>query len=73
MELEFDDDPRVRAQVADQISALEAGLQTEIEPIFKSYDDQSVSQETLISLKNFYLKRRYLLRIKENGSKFAPH
>jgi len=73
MELEFDDAPGIRAQVAEQIAALETALQTEIEPLLKHYDDQSVSPETLVFLKNFYLKRRYLLRIKENSAKFAPH
>jgi len=73
MELSFDESPELAQQAITQVKALEESLWEEIQPVVESYDDQSVSAAELNLLKNFFLKKRYLLRIKENVFKFAPH
>ncbi|NJB85682.1 molecular chaperone HscB [Lewinella marina] len=65
MELEFEDDPSVRLKVTGLIDQLEADLDREVAPILESYDDETVSPQELEQLKDYYLKRRYLLRLRE--------
>ncbi|THH41174.1 iron-sulfur cluster co-chaperone HscB C-terminal domain-containing protein [Neolewinella litorea] len=65
MELEFEDDPSVRQKVAGLIDQLEADLDRDVESIIEHYDDDRVTQEELDQLKDYYLKRRYLLRLRE--------
>ena len=36
-----------------------------------NYDDDSATEQELKSIKDYYLKKRYLLRIRENLDKFA--
>lgn len=73
MELSMDDSPALLEQALAQTAALEKSLWDDISASVDLYDDQTVSAETLENLKNFFLKKRYLLRIKENVLKFAPH
>ena len=65
MELELDDDPIVREKVTGLIDQLEASLEREVEEVLAEYDDNRVGAEELARLKDYYLKRRYLLRLRE--------
>ncbi|CAH1002091.1 Co-chaperone protein HscB [Neolewinella maritima] len=65
MELEFEDDPLVRIQVTGLIDRLEAELHAEVADVWDSYDDSSITPAQLEQLKAYYLKRRYLLRLRE--------
>lgn len=70
MDLEFDFDPEKLAQTQSQLEKLEKELYDEIFPVLQSFDAQSAS---LPALKEYYFKKKYLLRIRENLSKFATH
>lgn len=73
MELELEPDAHKQQQTLAEVQQWEQTLYTEIADLIAHYDDQQVSPETLKKLGDFYLKKRYLLRIKENVAKFAPH
>ena len=67
MELEFEDDPLVRQKVTGLIDKLEADLDESVADIIKHYDDATVSEANLGKLKDYYLKRRYLRRLRSKG------
>ncbi len=72
MELEFDFDPEQFATTQQAIHDLEQDLFEGIRPALESYENTPGHMELLALVKDYYLKKRYLLRIKENLSKFAP-
>ncbi len=72
MELEFDFDKTVYHKALKDAQDIENQIFKEIEPILDSYDEALTPLSQLEEVKNFYLKKRYLLRIRENLSKFAP-
>lgn len=72
MELEFDFDPEQFAVTQQAIHDLEQDLFEGIRPALESYENTPEQAELLALAKDYYLKKRYLLRIKENLSKFAP-
>lgn len=63
MELEFDDDPAARAKVEQMIAGLEAGFRCEVGDLLENYDDATTNDAELQRLKDYYLKKRYLLRL----------
>ena len=73
MELEFEPDSEKVEAVKTAVEELENNMLAEVQSIIDHYDDQSVTAEELNSLKDYYLKKRYLLRIHKNLSTFAPH
>ena len=70
MELEFDFDPMIRDQILSQVAEMEAAVFEEIFPFLQRFPEQQLPED-LGAIKDYYLKKRYLLRIKENLSKFA--
>ncbi|MBC6996036.1 Fe-S protein assembly co-chaperone HscB [Neolewinella lacunae] len=64
MELELDDDPAARARIEALVAGLEASLDREIADLFNQYDDATVSPAELDRLRDYYLKKRYLLRLR---------
>ncbi len=71
MELEFDfDDSRFQATKL-QAREQELRLEQSISTLKETYDDKKITQAELFQLKDYYFKRRYLLRIQENLNKFA--
>ncbi len=71
MELEFDFDQSVFDAVKQEVESAEKELFDEVEGIIQGYAEEKPGLEELNQIKNFYLKKRYLLRIKENLSTFA--
>ncbi|MBK9492630.1 MAG: co-chaperone Hsc20 [Haliscomenobacter sp.] len=71
MELEFDFDEPIFTAVKQAVETKELELEAEIKPILQGYVEETASPEELNLIKIFYLKKRYLLRIKENLSTFA--
>ncbi len=69
MELEFDFDPTAYQQVQTDLKTLEDRLQAEVEPALQSYSEDNPAG--LDKIKDYYLKKRYLLRVRENLNKFA--
>lgn len=71
MELEFDFDQTIFDAVKQGVESVKKELFDEIEGLIEGYSEEKSGPEELIQIKNFYLKKRYLLRIKENLSTFA--
>ncbi len=69
MELEFEPDPEAEAQVKQELEALESGFLEEIRPLLEGFSEEKAGN--LEPIKDYYLKKRYLLRIRENLNKFA--
>ncbi len=72
MELEFDFDEGKYNEAVQKVEQMELELLLEAKPIMESYDDVSDKGTGLEPVKDFFLKRKYLWRIKENLDKFAP-
>lgn len=73
MELEFDADPTVAATVAQEVNTLNDTLDAGIEPVLAGYDGlpEGARPQALQRVRTYYLKKRYLLRIRESLAKFA--
>ncbi|GAB3841649.1 Fe-S protein assembly co-chaperone HscB [Hymenobacter jeollabukensis] len=73
MELEFEPDPTVAAQVQTEVERLENELEAEARPVLEGYAALPAEQRpaALLQVRTYYLKRRYLLRIRESLAKFA--
>lgn len=71
MELEFDPDPTAVANIREQLEKKEADLQQEVTPLLNRFDADPTTNEGLDGVVDYYLKKRYLLRIRENLGKFA--
>jgi len=71
MELEFDFDQAKYEEVMQQLKAQESSIYAEVESLIENYEDEKATDAELSAIKDFYLKKRYLLRIRENLSKFA--
>lgn len=71
MELEFDFDADKFNQVKEELKTLESNLLKTVQPHLENYNDKNSNEEELVEVKNYFLKKRYLLRIQENLNKFA--
>jgi len=71
MELEFDFDKSAYDKVSADLKAMTDSLLAEVQPIIDNYDDKNAKSTELNEIKNYYFKRKYLLRIQDNLSKFA--
>lgn len=71
MELEFDYDETAFQKTKSDIENLESSLYNEIKTILEDYKEEKEQASELIEVKKYYLKRKYILRIKENLNKFA--
>ena len=73
MELELDPDPAAHARVSAQLDTLLAELQATLQPALDQYDREPAARPAALAvIKDYYLKHKYLLRIRENLDKFAP-
>lgn len=71
MELEFDYDTAAHEKLLSELKALENGWYASVATLIKQFDDRQAQASDLQQIGNYYLKKRYLLRIKENLNKFA--
>ena len=71
MELEFDFDKNNFDRIQNSLKKLESILLEEVNPYIENYNDAAPKEVELDAIKNYFLKKRYLLRIKENLNKFA--
>jgi molecular chaperone HscB len=71
MELDFDFDEKKMQETRQAVAALEQELWDSVLPVFQQFDQTPDDTSLLAAAKDYYLKKRYLLRIKENLSKFA--
>lgn len=65
MELEFDDNPALKTKAAQMVAQLASDLAAEVGPLLAQYDAEKADPAELNTLRDYYLKRRYLLRIRE--------
>jgi molecular chaperone HscB len=71
MELEFDFDKNNFDKIQNSLKKLESILLEEVNPYIENYNDAAPKEVELDAIKNYFLKKRYLLRIKENLNTFA--
>lgn len=73
MELEFEPDPEIVQRVENDVQDLSDTLDAGIEPVLAGYEGLPVDTrpQALQQIRTYYLKKRYLLRIKESLTKFA--
>lgn len=72
MELEFDFDAERYQNTLKGVQNMEKELQEQVQPILNTWTEETGSEAELLAVRDFFFKKRYLLRIKENLSKFAP-
>ena len=72
MELEFDPDPALYAQIDQSVKNMKINILNKVQPILDTYTDAEGQDSGLLLVREYFLKNRYLLRILENLSKFAP-
>lgn len=72
MEVSFSEDPEQELiRLNQQIANLEENMKNEISPVLHNFDQNPQQVELLQTVKDFYYKNRYILRIKESLSNFA--
>ncbi len=72
MDLQMDYDQNAHQKILNDIQTIENQLFESVKDIIENYRDEIPPQYDLEKVKDFYLKKRYFLRIRENLSKFAP-
>lgn len=72
MELEFDFDAEGLASTRRSVETLDQALLQDIQPVLEQWNETDGSEADLIRVRDYFFKKRYLLRIFENLSKFAP-
>lgn len=72
MQLEFHFEQALFDKTLNAVAQIENELETSVKPILEGWDEANGTEEDLEKAKDYFFKRRYLLRIKENLSKFAP-
>lgn len=71
MELEFDFEQSRYEQATQELENIENKLNNSVAPVLERYPLSENPDADLARVKDYYLKKRYLLRIRENLSKFA--
>ncbi len=71
MEVEFDPDPEKKQEVLSHIQTAETALLEAINPLLTTYNEQTATESDYKTIKEFYYKRKYLLRIRAQLDKFA--
>ncbi|MEZ4884220.1 MAG: Fe-S protein assembly co-chaperone HscB [Chitinophagales bacterium] len=71
MDLQFEADAANLKQITQQVNRIEADLFESVSYIIENYKDGVSDESDLKKVKDFYFKKRYLLRIRESLNKFA--
>jgi molecular chaperone HscB len=71
MDLEFDFDAERYKQARHAVEALDQTLRKEIQPVLDTWTAETGTPAELLQVREYFFKKRYLLRIFENLSKFA--
>ncbi len=72
MELEIDGDAERLEQIIQEVNRQEQVLEKAIAPVLDRYtDDGPHSREDLLLVRDYFLKKRYLLRVREKLATFA--
>lgn len=71
MELEFDFEEAVYTKLLSELDGLEDSLLQGVSGVLRDWKDGVSDDSELVAVKEYYYKKRYLLRIRENLNKFA--
>lgn len=71
MELEMDADPSTLAQAKAALAAQETQITAPVASLLAADSLEAATDDDWARLKDFYFKRKYILRLQENLSKFA--
>ncbi len=71
MELEFDFESSVYTKLLADLDTLEASMLEAVSAVLSGWEDGKSDDGELSAVKEYYYKKRYLLRIRENLNKFA--
>ncbi|MBL7828955.1 MAG: Fe-S protein assembly co-chaperone HscB [Saprospiraceae bacterium] len=71
MELEFEPDQDKYHLIAKKLTTLESESFQKVQNLLEKWSENTGSLEELKNAREYFLKKRYLLRVKENLSKFA--
>ncbi len=71
MELKFEEDASKLQSVEKEINQREQKLFESVQVILENYEEGSSDEADLKKVKDYYFKKRYLLRIRESFNKFA--
>ena len=71
MELQFDPSPLEREKILEDVQVIEDEEFKKIQLFLEAYDYSRPDVNVLNHVKDYYFKRQYLLRLKENLDKFA--
>ncbi|MCS6930391.1 MAG: hypothetical protein NZM43_12960 [Saprospiraceae bacterium] len=73
LELELEFDGKRLEQATQAVAQLERALDEAIAPVLDRYtEDSPTSREDLLQVRDYFLKKRYLFRIREKLATFAP-
>lgn len=70
-DLQMNPDPAVLQSVISEINHLDAQLKNEADQYINDFENQKDITSSLENIKDYFLKSKYLLRIRENISTFA--
>ncbi|MGB4830437.1 MAG: iron-sulfur cluster co-chaperone HscB C-terminal domain-containing protein, partial [Chitinophagales bacterium] len=65
MEVQMDADKDASAAIKNEITQLEESLYQDILPTLQNFDINSLTPDIMLSIKTYYFKRKYLLRLLE--------
>ena len=71
MELQFDTDKTAIENLKKEVVRLEQNLFSEVEDLLKNYENKPEQKKKLEKIKEYYYKKRYLLRIQTSLNKLA--
>ncbi len=72
MDLQMDFDLEKYKQTSNEVREMQNNLFAEVKPFLETYNDATFVEDDLKKIKDFYLKKRYILRLEKNLSIFAP-
>ena len=71
MDLQMDFDAARFEKTIAEVEKTENQLLQSVKEVMENYTDDGTQEESLEKVKNYFLKKKYLLRIRENLSNFA--
>lgn len=69
MEMQFDFEEKRFKEIVEMIDNQENAIYSDVQVILESYLDETNSEEDLLKIKDYYLKKKYLIRLRENLEK----
>ena len=71
MDAQMESDQTIISSLTEELKKIEKSLFSEVSGILERYIPDQITESELNSLKEYYFKKKYLLRIKENLDRFA--